>query len=127
MPVNTGLAQVSNDFLLAAVVIYALAMLAFACDFAFGKKPVKAAAAARVPALVGAVPTGPAGDVRPVDVRRCGRAGHGPAVTSGRTGSAGGWPSRWRWSASAWPPTPPGWSCAACRCTGCPGATCTSS
>jgi hypothetical protein len=54
MPVNTGLADVSNDFLLAAVVIYALAMLAFACDFAFGKRPVKAAAAARVPALVGA-------------------------------------------------------------------------
>jgi cytochrome c-type biogenesis protein CcsB len=56
MPVNTGLADVSNDFLLAAVVIYALAMLAFACDFAFGKKPVKAAAAAQVPApaLVGA-------------------------------------------------------------------------
>jgi cytochrome c-type biogenesis protein CcsB len=54
MPVNTGLADVSNDFLLAAVVIYALAMLAFACDFAFGRKPVKAAAAARVPALVGA-------------------------------------------------------------------------
>jgi cytochrome c-type biogenesis protein CcsB len=54
MPVNTGLADVSNDFLLAAVVIYALAMLAFACDFAFGTKPVKAAATARVPALVGA-------------------------------------------------------------------------
>ena len=38
MPVNTGLADVSNDFLLAAVVIYAFAMLAFACDFAFGRK-----------------------------------------------------------------------------------------
>jgi cytochrome c-type biogenesis protein CcsB len=53
MPVNTGLASVSNDFLLTAVVVYALAMLAFACDFAFGKKPVKAAAV-KVPALVGA-------------------------------------------------------------------------
>jgi cytochrome c-type biogenesis protein CcsB len=95
MPVNTGLAQVSNDFLLAAVVIYALAMLAFACDFAFGKKPVKAAAAARVPALVGAAGGSvgsPAGDVRAGDVRAGdvragdGPAGVGPAVTSGRTG-----------------------------------------
>ena len=41
MPVNTGLADVSNDFLLAAVVIYALAMLAYACDFAFGRKQAR--------------------------------------------------------------------------------------
>jgi cytochrome c-type biogenesis protein CcsB len=89
MPVNTGLADVSNDFLLAAVVIYALAMLAFACDFAFGKRPVKAAAAARVPALVGAAAgsgespasNAPAGD------GPAGRAvGGSSVVTSGRTG-----------------------------------------
>jgi cytochrome c-type biogenesis protein CcsB len=82
MPVNTGLADVSNDFLLAAVVIYALAMLAFACDFAFGKKPVKAAAAARVPALVGA----PAGE-RPAGPPPAGEAAGGsPVVTTGRVG-----------------------------------------
>jgi cytochrome c-type biogenesis protein CcsB len=54
VPVNTGLADVSNDFLLAAVVIYALAMLAYACDFAFGRKPAPAAGTAKAPALVGA-------------------------------------------------------------------------
>jgi cytochrome c-type biogenesis protein CcsB len=54
MPVNTGLADISNDFLLVAVAVYALAMLAYACDFAFGKKVVPAVRKARVPALVGA-------------------------------------------------------------------------
>jgi cytochrome c-type biogenesis protein CcsB len=54
VPVNTGLADISNDFLLAAVVIYALAMLAYACDFAYGRKKLPAVRAARVPALVGA-------------------------------------------------------------------------
>jgi cytochrome c-type biogenesis protein CcsB len=54
VPVNTGLADISNDFLLAAVVIYALAMLAYACDFAYGKKKLPAVRTARVPALVGA-------------------------------------------------------------------------
>ena len=52
MPVNTGLADVSNDLLLTAVVIYALAMLAYACDFAFGRKQARAASTAKAPALV---------------------------------------------------------------------------
>jgi cytochrome c-type biogenesis protein CcsB len=56
VPVNTGLADVSNDFLLAAVVIYAFAMLAFACDFAFGRKQAPAAVKVPAPALVGAGP-----------------------------------------------------------------------
>ena len=56
MPVNTGLADVSNDLLLAAVVVYALAMLCYACDFAFGKKQAPAVRAARAPALAGAGP-----------------------------------------------------------------------
>ena len=54
MPINTGLAHVSNDVLMAAVAIYAVAMLAYACDFAFGKK--QAPAAARTPELAGAEP-----------------------------------------------------------------------
>ncbi len=53
MPVNLGLAQASNALLLSTVVIYALAMLAYACDFAFGRRPAAAAAAIRVPELVG--------------------------------------------------------------------------
>ena len=43
MPINTGLAHFSNDVLMAAVAIYAVAMLAYACDFAFGKKQAPAA------------------------------------------------------------------------------------
>ena len=45
MSVNLGLAQVSGDFLIAALVIYSLAVLAFAGDFAFGR-PRRAAARA---------------------------------------------------------------------------------
>ena len=36
MPVNVGLAQLSDHFLLATVFFYALAVLAYAGDFAFG-------------------------------------------------------------------------------------------
>jgi cytochrome c-type biogenesis protein CcsB len=79
VPVNTGLADISNDLLLTAVVIYALAMLAYACDFAFGKKKVPAVRAARVPVLVGAEPAGAgAGEAAP------------PAASSAAVISGGG-------------------------------------
>jgi cytochrome c-type biogenesis protein CcsB len=52
VPINTGLAGFSNGMLMVAVAIYAVAMLAYACDFAFGKKP--APAKARTPELAGA-------------------------------------------------------------------------
>jgi cytochrome c-type biogenesis protein CcsB len=87
MPVNTGLADVSNDFLLAAVVIYALAMLAYACDFAFGKKPARAAATARVPALVGAAAgsgDAPVGQVPAGQVPAGGAPGRDRVLTAGR-------------------------------------------
>jgi cytochrome c-type biogenesis protein CcsB len=88
MPVNTGLADISNDLLLTAVVIYALAMVAYACDFAFGRKKVPALRAAKVPALVGGVaapdeaalvgakPAASAGGARPA-------VGTPPAASSG--------------------------------------------
>src|ERR1039457_839680 len=60
VPVNLGLADVSNGLLLSTVVIYALAMLAYACDLAFGHRAVAATAPARVPELVGAVSGAPA-------------------------------------------------------------------
>jgi hypothetical protein len=42
---NIGLADVSNATLVLAIVLYAIAMLAYACDFAFGKRqPAEAAA-----------------------------------------------------------------------------------
>jgi cytochrome c-type biogenesis protein CcsB len=61
MPVNLALGHVSNDFLIAALVLYSLSVVAFAGDFAFGR-PRRADAAGRVPqertatlATVGAV------------------------------------------------------------------------
>jgi cytochrome c-type biogenesis protein CcsB len=46
MPVNLALGHVSNDFLIAALVIYSLSVVAFAGDFAFGR-PRRTASAAR--------------------------------------------------------------------------------
>jgi len=46
--VNLGLAQVSGDFLIAAIVIYSLAVIGFAGDFAFGRPRRAAAATAAV-------------------------------------------------------------------------------
>jgi cytochrome c-type biogenesis protein CcsB len=63
VPINTGLASISNDFLLCAVVIYALAMVAYAFDFAFGRRKTAAAAPARVAELVGAAASGSPGAV----------------------------------------------------------------
>jgi cytochrome c-type biogenesis protein CcsB len=82
VPVNLGFAQASNDFLIAALLIYSVAVLAFAGDYAFGRPrrtaTAKAAApaaaqlatvGARAPALAtpgGAAPGGPGpGDPRP--------------------------------------------------------------
>ena len=40
MPINITLADTSNGLLLSTVVIYAIAMLCYACDFAFAKHRV---------------------------------------------------------------------------------------
>src|SRR5580693_9022120 len=48
--VNIGFAQASNDFLIAALLIYSLAVLAFAGDYAFGRPRRKAAVKAAAPA-----------------------------------------------------------------------------
>ena len=50
MSVNLGFATASNDFLIAALLIYSLAVLAFAGDYAFGR-PRRAAAKAAAPAV----------------------------------------------------------------------------
>jgi cytochrome c-type biogenesis protein CcsB len=105
MPVNTGLADISNDFLLTAVVIYALAMLAYACDFAYGKKKLPALRAAKAPAvlaaepahdeaaLVGAKPAAAAGAAPPAP--GVPRAASGTvAASGGATGVIKGVPSR---------------------------------
>jgi cytochrome c-type biogenesis protein CcsB len=59
MPDNQGLSHLSDHFLIVAVVLYSLAVIAFAADFAFGRRsPVVTRAEAgvrdRVPATVGA-------------------------------------------------------------------------
>jgi cytochrome c-type biogenesis protein CcsB len=55
MAVNTGLAQLSNGFIVAALLAYSLAVLAFAGDFAFGQSrgAIRAVARNKVPVLAG--------------------------------------------------------------------------
>ena len=90
MPVNLALGHVSTDFLIAALVIYSLSVVAFAGDFAFGRPRRAASAAAgqqaqqRAAALaaVGAAGTVAAGDGPPAAgaARPDGPAARGPAV-----------------------------------------------
>ena len=56
VPVNLGFAHASNDFLIAALLIYSLAVLAFAGDYAFGR-PRRAAVSAAKPAEVAQLAT----------------------------------------------------------------------
>jgi cytochrome c-type biogenesis protein CcsB len=96
--VNLGFAHASNDFLIAALLIYSLAVLAFAGDYAFGR-PRRAAAKVAKPAevaqlaAVGAAPAG-AGTAAeapgPGVVSEAGAAG--PAIPQG--GGAGSAPAR---------------------------------
>jgi cytochrome c-type biogenesis protein CcsB len=88
VPVNTGLAHVSNDLLLFAVAVYAVAMLAHACDFAFGKRQAAAVTTARAPELVSAaVPAGAAGgDAAGGNPAGGGLAGAAPTAAPPRPG-----------------------------------------
>jgi cytochrome c-type biogenesis protein CcsB len=52
MPVNLGFATASSDFMIAALLIYSLAVLTFAGDYAFGRPRRKAEAKAAAPAAV---------------------------------------------------------------------------
>jgi cytochrome c-type biogenesis protein CcsB len=64
MPINTAAADTSNGLLLSTVIIYAIAMLCYASDFAFAKHRVLGEASERadvaVPELVAAGAGGPA-------------------------------------------------------------------
>jgi len=63
VPINDGLANLSHYSFVATVVAYALAVLAFACDFAFGRDALGPLRPARKPAAdlvaVGAAPSSP--------------------------------------------------------------------
>jgi cytochrome c-type biogenesis protein CcsB len=77
VPVNIGLAQLSDHFLLSTVVLYAVGMLAFAGDFAYGRTPRQAVAAQRVPAA------GPARVAVPAGVTAAAGGDAGPALPPG--------------------------------------------
>jgi cytochrome c-type biogenesis protein CcsB len=83
VPVDIGLAQLSDHFLLFTVVLYALGMLAFAGDFAYGRPARRPAAPAKT--ADGMVAEGgPAADSMPVaEAARV-------AVPAGVTAAAGG-------------------------------------
>jgi len=92
VPINDGLANLSHYSFVATVVAYALAVLAFACDFAFGRDALGSLRPAREPAAdlvsVGAAPGSP------------GAAPGSSGAAPGSSGAAGG-------SSSA-PPGSPG-------------------
>ncbi len=90
MPDNQGLSHLSDHFLIVAVVLYSLAVIAFAADFAFGRRsPVVTRAGAsvrdRVPAVVGAG----AGAVDGAAADGAAVAGGAPASDAMASGAAG--------------------------------------
>ena len=60
MPVETGLASLSDTLMTTTIVVYSLAMLAYAAEFALGRGSARAAVPARDRVLVGAGGTGEA-------------------------------------------------------------------
>jgi cytochrome c-type biogenesis protein CcsB len=95
--VNQGLAQASSDFMIAALLIYSLAVLAFAGDFAFGRPrraaTAKSAVAERTPELAAVGAGAAAGSARIVPAAPSGPAGGGQ-VGGGPAGGAGSLPQR---------------------------------
>jgi cytochrome c-type biogenesis protein CcsB len=96
MPVNLALGHVSNDFLIAALVIYSLSVVAFAGDFAFGR-PRRAGASGRVPqeraaalAAVGAVGVRAGGGADPTLTAAPAAAAAGDQDAPGAGGGFGG-------------------------------------
>jgi cytochrome c-type biogenesis protein CcsB len=87
--VNLGFAHASNDFLIAALLIYSLAVLAFAGDYAFGR-PRRAAAKVAKPAEVAQLAAVGAAAAGAGTAAEAGAAG--PATPQG--GGAGSAPAR---------------------------------
>jgi cytochrome c-type biogenesis protein CcsB len=106
VPVNLGLAQLSNQFLICTVAAYSLALLAYAGDLAFGSHPAKAVTplagapelvAAGVPAAVAG--TGPGMGTVPAAAGPESAAGAppGPGVPGLRERGRGSWVPTGRW------------------------------
>jgi cytochrome c-type biogenesis protein CcsB len=96
--VNLGFAQVSSDFLTAALLIYSMAVIAFAGDYAFGRPRRIAAAKAAVPATaqLATVGAGAGGGV-PVSGTGTQAAPSVPAPPARRVG-----PFKAIWEAGPW-------------------------
>jgi cytochrome c-type biogenesis protein CcsB len=88
MAINQGLSHLSDHFLMVTLVLYFLAVLAFAADFAFGKRTSAEPVKAEVPELVTAGAAGAAAaTTSPASASTgTGRAGNGGAAAMGRTG-----------------------------------------
>jgi len=80
MHINIELAQLSEQLLVLTIVVYAIAMLAYACDFAFGRQRIAAPAAAKAPEYA------PAGAVAAAAGQRAWRPGRHPAGVVGALG-----------------------------------------
>jgi cytochrome c-type biogenesis protein CcsB len=108
MPVNVTLADTSNGLLLTTLILYALAMLCYACDFAFAKHRVLADAAdsGAVVAAVAApelVTAGAGGPSAPVSAPPPPPPPAAAAVVDSRpAGSAGGDVAASRWPSGFW-------------------------
>ena len=94
MPDNQGLSHLSDHFLIVAVVLYSLAVVAFAADFAFGRRsPVVTRAKAEMPDRVPAgITAGAAGAAEGGAAERGateGGATEGGTAGSGATGEGG--------------------------------------
>jgi cytochrome c-type biogenesis protein CcsB len=108
--INTSLADASNALVLTATLLYALAMLCYACDFAFRKERLlapeeEAQAKLKVPELVGASASATAsGAAAPASaVSAAGSTGVSGSPASGSTGSgAGGRTTSSRWPTGLW-------------------------
>jgi cytochrome c-type biogenesis protein CcsB len=96
--VNLGFAQASSDFLTAALLIYSLAVIAFAGDYAFGRPRRVAAAKAAVPAAAQLATVGAgAGGGAPVSEAGPPAVPGGPAAPAPRVG-----PFAAIWEAGPW-------------------------
>jgi cytochrome c-type biogenesis protein CcsB len=95
--VNAGLAHVSTDFMIAALLIYSLALLAFAGDYAFGRPRRRAAMLAAKPAVdraaqlatVGAASAGAASAGAVLDPSAPGASGPGASGPDSTAAGAG--------------------------------------
>jgi cytochrome c-type biogenesis protein CcsB len=95
--VNAGLAHVSTDFMIAALLIYSLALLAFAGDYAFGRPRRRAAMLAAKPAVdraaqlatVGAASAGAASAGAVLDQSAPGASGPGASGPDSTAAGAG--------------------------------------